>query len=253
MHTNLLHTIETGSPADPVIVFLHGGPLSSRMWQPQLELLSEDFYCLAPDMPGHGKSQAEAFTLEGAAKRVAELIHAKAPGGKAIVVGLSLGGAVALTLLRTAPEVVERAMVSGTAARLGKFLGKLSLALLGPVGLIPVEKQAEATLKQLAVPGACRDLVWEDLIHGATPAYSQTVIAALMGMELPQAVSCPLLIAVGEKETLPARQAAEKLRKCYPQAQSIVVPGLHHLWNLENPALFANTVRAWAAGKPLPS
>jgi pimeloyl-ACP methyl ester carboxylesterase len=245
MHTNLIHTVEAGSPADPVIVFLHGGPLSSRMWEPQLENLSNDFYCLAPDLPGHGKSQAEAFSLEGAAKRVVELIRAKAPEGKAALIGLSLGGAVALTMLNNAPEVVSRVMVSGTAAKLGNLLGKLSLGMLGMMSAIPVEKQAEATLNQLAVPAGCRELVWDDLVRGATPEYSRMTIQALMGMTLPQRINCPLLVAVGAKETIPARQAAQKLLKLYPHARGLVVPGLHHLWNLENPGLFASTVREW--------
>jgi pimeloyl-ACP methyl ester carboxylesterase len=159
---------------------------------------------------------------------------------------------VALTLLRTAPEVVESAMVSGTAAKLGSFLGRLSLATLGLMGRIPVERQAESLLDQLGVPDSGRELVWEDIVSGATPAYSRAVIRALMEMELPQAVSCPLLVAVGEKETPPARQAAKKLLRLYPQAQGIVVPGLHHLWNLQNPELFSNTVRAWVSGKKLP-
>lgn len=222
------------------------------MWTPQLERLGEDFYCLAPDLPGHGMSRGEAFSLEGAGQRVAELIHAKIPGGQAAVVGLSLGGAVALTLLRTAPEVVSSAMVSGTAAKLGRFVGGLSLAALWLTRGIPLEKQAEMTLQQLALPEAYRELVWEDLVSGASQAYSRAVIQSLMTMDLPAALACPLLVAVGEKETPPARQAAQKLLRLYPQAQGIVPPGLHHLWNLENPDLFSDTVRAWVSGKPLP-
>ena len=252
MDTHLIYSVENGSPADPVVVFLHARPLSSRMWAPQLEHLGDDFYCLAPDLPGHGKSQAEPFTLDGAARRVAELIHAKAPGGKATVVGLSLGGAVALTLLRTAPEVVERALVSGAPAKPGRLIGALSLAAAGLTRLVRVEHQGAALLNELAVPEQYRDLVMDDLIQGTSPAYLRTMLRAMMELELPKTVDCPLLVAVGEKETIPARETAKKLLGLYPSAQGIVLPGLHHLWSLENAALFSDTVRAWANGKPLP-
>lgn len=250
MDTHLLYTVEAGSPADPAIIFLHGGPLSSRMWSPQLERLQDDYYCLAPDLPGHGKSRAGTFNLEDAAQKVAELIHAKAPEGKASVVGLSLGGAVVLTMLRTVPEVVERAMVSGTTAKLGRLLGSLSLATASLTRLVKVEYQAASMLNQLAVPEKFRDLVWDDLIQGAAPAYTRSVLRALMDMDLPASIHCPLLVAVGEKETIPARDAAKKLLAMFPQAQGMVVQGLHHLWNLEDPDLFSNTVRVWVRGEP---
>ncbi len=62
----MLYTFESGDPASPAIVFLHGGGLSSKSWYPVIERLP-DFYCLAPDLPGHGKSQDMSFTLEGSA------------------------------------------------------------------------------------------------------------------------------------------------------------------------------------------
>jgi pimeloyl-ACP methyl ester carboxylesterase len=250
---DLLAFTESGSPADPAVVFLHGGPLSSKMWQPQLTRLENDFYCLAPDLPEHGNSRKMGpFTLDDSARRVADFILARVPGGKASLVGLSLGGAVTLALLRLAPEVVERAMVSGTAARLGGFTGRLALATLPLLRLMPVEKQVESSLKTLGVPADYRDLVWDDFVQGGTEAYNRAVIHALMEMDLPAQISCPLLVAVGEKETQPARQAAQKLLKLYPQAVGISPPGLHHLWNLQDPDLFCETVRAFVTDRPLP-
>ena len=42
-----LYIHEAGDPADSPIVVLHGGGLSGRMWQPQMDALAE-FHCLAP-------------------------------------------------------------------------------------------------------------------------------------------------------------------------------------------------------------
>lgn len=75
------------------IVFLHGLGVSSWMWQTQLDALSQHYRCLTIDLPGSGESQqGEWRSLQNAAEEVAEVIRQRAPGGRAHVVGLSLGG-----------------------------------------------------------------------------------------------------------------------------------------------------------------
>ncbi len=42
------------------ILFVHGFPLSRAIWQPQIEALSKSFRVMAPDLRGHGESEAPA-------------------------------------------------------------------------------------------------------------------------------------------------------------------------------------------------
>ena len=128
----LLYCQQAGDPNQPAIVFLHGGGLSSRQWQPQIDALSQDFYCLAPDLPEQGRSAAlKPFVLSDAAHRVAALIQAYVPQGRAHIVGLSLGGAVALEMMRLYPQLIDRAIVSGTSAGLPRWLGAIMAASSG--------------------------------------------------------------------------------------------------------------------------
>src|SRR2546421_8161215 len=110
--------VRQAGPADaPVIVFVHGQGGSGAMWQPQFERLP-DYHCLAPDLPEHGNSaNSGPFSLKDASRRVAELIRQSTPTGRAHVVGLSMGGAVAVRMLLDAPEVIDHVMVSGAATR----------------------------------------------------------------------------------------------------------------------------------------
>ena len=78
--------------------------------------LGDEFHCLTPDLPGHGAAVDLPFTLAGAADRVAELIEREAHGGRAIVVGLSLGGYVAMDLAARRPELVRGLVISGATA-----------------------------------------------------------------------------------------------------------------------------------------
>jgi pimeloyl-ACP methyl ester carboxylesterase len=100
----------------PTIVFLHGTRLTGSQWATQVAALSDAYHCLAVDLPGHGHQQGVPFTLEGAAERVADLIKREAHGGRAIVVGLSLGGYVAMALAARWPERVAGLAICGATA-----------------------------------------------------------------------------------------------------------------------------------------
>lgn len=249
----MLYTYESGSPASPAIVFLHGGGLSSRMWQPIIERLPE-FYCLAPDLPEHGRSASlTPFDLDDAARRVAEIIRLHVPGRKAHLVGLSLGGAVVLNIARLDPAAAGRMMVTGTAARLGKFLGQLSLSSLWMLRYYKPETLAKQSAKQWGIPEAYLPLFQEDLVHATSADFNRTLIENLMRQELPECLPAPLLVTVGGKETIPAKQAARKLTRLYPEATGRMVPETGHVWALQNPDLFAATIKAWVSENPLPA
>ena len=50
-----LHVRESGQPGSPAIVFLHATGASGGMWEQHLQRLG-GYHCLAPDLPGHGRS-----------------------------------------------------------------------------------------------------------------------------------------------------------------------------------------------------
>lgn len=245
--------VETrGSSTAPAIVFLHGGGLSSKEWTPQIEQLSSDYYCIAPDLAEQGRSiSISPFTLEASAADVAAIIRERVPNKKAHIVGLSLGGAVTITLLRTAPEVVQTAFVTGTAAGLGNLLGQIAIASAALYRFIPTKTLVNASLKQFKIPEKYRPLVQDDLAATSTSAFTRRTIEALMGMTLPTASPVPLLVAVGEKETAAARQAARTLA-ALPNARGVTVPSAGHVWNLQLPDLFTETVRQWVRNQSVP-
>ena len=82
-----------GPRGAPAIVFIHGTRLTRKAWTAQVTALSDEFRTICMDLPGHGVLADVPFTLTGASDRLAEVIDAEA-GGRAIVVGLSLGGFV---------------------------------------------------------------------------------------------------------------------------------------------------------------
>jgi pimeloyl-ACP methyl ester carboxylesterase len=248
-----LYLREAGPKDAPCIVFLHGLWLSSLMWQPQIERLAQDFHCLAPDLPEHGKStDIGLLTLKNTSQVLANLIRAHTPHGRAHIVGLSLGGAVALNLLRDVPQVVDHLMVSGTAARFSPLLARLStlgkpvLRLLKPAPLISLG------LRTSKIPHPYLGLLLED-VRQLKPEAILHFAEALSTLDVPQGVAAPVLVTFGQKEKYltMAHRAARELRRRLP-AKAVMVPGVGHIWNLEAPDLFTETVRAWVTDRPLP-
>lgn len=91
------------------IVLLHGWGLSSAVWKPLLNHFSPTRAFLALDLPGHGTSADAGETLDG----WADAIVTRLPD-KAVLVGWSLGGMLALYIAHRHPEKIARLVLIGT-------------------------------------------------------------------------------------------------------------------------------------------
>jgi pimeloyl-ACP methyl ester carboxylesterase len=252
-----MHLYESGDPKSPAILFLHGSPLSGRMWQPQLETLT-DFHCLAPDLPGHGlSSQMGAMPFDDLVSSLVQLIRSKSPSGKAYVVGLSYGGVVAQALISGAPEVVERAILSGTSGRLSNFMTKVFrvyLKLNEPILKIMRPDQLGKLLAfQFGISSKYTGILGEDMKRMDPALMVEVLTQSYLDIRTPVRTSIPVLVAVGGKETPFAKSMARSLVRQIPGARGIIIPGLGHVWNMQDPQLFASVARAWFNEGKLPA
>ena len=247
----MIYTFETGNPDLPAILFLHGGGISSKSWLPVIERLP-DFHCLAPDMPEQGRSQAMPFHIEETACLVADIIRQRVPGRKAHLVGLSLGGPVIFTLLRIAPELVDHVLISGSSGQISRLSAAIGKSSLWVYRLFKKEYLVRTTMRQQGIPPQYQDLLHDDLLAGVSPEFLRHVVTELASWRLPEQTASPLLFCVGEKEVRAAKTFASGYLKHFPGAKGYLVPEAGHIWCLQNPDLFANTVRAWVMDQPLP-
>jgi pimeloyl-ACP methyl ester carboxylesterase len=247
----MLYVREAGSAGAPAIVFLHGTGLSSRMWQPQFDRL-RDYHCLAPDLPEQGRSaHIGPFRLDTAADAVADIIRERVPSGRAHVVGISLGGAVALTLLQRAPHCVDYMFVSGASARIGHILGAVSYATQYLYPHLPPESVVASIIRQCEIPPDYHALLHDDILISLNRAFIAHYTRALMSLEMPTQATAPLLVVTGARETLLVHSMARKLTKTVKGTCSFVVPGMAHVWNLQAPDMFTDVLRAWISDDPL--
>ncbi|MEM9669978.1 MAG: alpha/beta hydrolase [Pseudomonadota bacterium] len=103
------HVIESGKMGAPVLM-IHGASANAQEFTHTLApLLEDEFRVLMADRPGHGYSGRPRASDELAtqAAQMAGILEARAGGEKAVVVGHSFGGAVALRLALDRPDLVE--------------------------------------------------------------------------------------------------------------------------------------------------
>lgn len=250
-----LYVDETGNPTAPDIVFLHGIGVSGWMWKPQIAACS-DFHCLNVDLPGHGKSNHIPWlSLADTADQIATIIQTRATNGRAHVVGLSLGGHVALVLLERHPDKVDRAVISGVGDGPMPNRAWLKPQLLLMSFLLKQRWFMKMQANSLHLPPDMQASMIESLSALSLPEYRK-IWQEAVDVELSpalQRVNVPTLVVAGGSESELIKRAVDKIPKWMPYAEGRLAPGLGHGWNLQNPDLFNKMIRAWITGLPLPS
>lgn len=231
----------------PTIVFLHGTRLTGASWATQIATLGDEFRCIAPDLPGHGTVADTTFTLETAADHVLAVLDRESPDRPVVLVGLSLGGYVAMAVAARRPERVAGLAISGATAE--------------PVGLRAVAYHALATIFRV-VPESVLDRVnrwffrWRFppevsgpiLADGFSFRGGAVAVRALVGERFKPRLAAypgPTLILNGEYDLF-FRPTARSFAAVASDPRQVVIRGATHLVNLDRPAAFTTAVRRFA-------
>ncbi len=239
------------------IVFIHGGGVAGWMWQKQWEAF-EDYHCIIPDLPDHGKSMNEGhIDIEDSAKRIADLIRERANGGKAHVIGHSLGGKMIVQLLATQPEVIDRAVVGSA---LFRKIPLMNLMLNMPSYRLTVWmlKSKWVMAKQVKQFGFPNDFYKENFIKeisGETPEMLDRIYSQLnKHLVLPPGLckaQTPTLVIAGEHEPKAMRQSAADVAEALPNAKACLIRNAKHTYPWAQSDAFNEAIRSWiTGGKP---
>jgi pimeloyl-ACP methyl ester carboxylesterase len=239
-----MHVEQSGIPGAPAILFLHGVGQSSREWREHMARLS-DFHCLAPDLPGHGRSNHLLLpSNDELVDDLAALIEARVPAGRAHVVGISWGAFLVQVLMQRHPDRVERAVSDGTPLVWPRWAKPMVLALTA------ITMPFLHTRPVLALYRDTHDAA--DLRMASRRAFWQVWTASLAHLTAATGSPCPTLLVAGEKEGY-VRPSDAALASLMPHAEAWYAPGLDHCWQRVAPDLHVRMVEAWVSGQELPA
>ena len=251
----LLHHVRAGEAGAPTVVLLHGVGTTSWMWRRLVADLAGQLHVVTVDLPGHGGSARTPWTsMADTVARVAEVVRAAAPGGSAHLVGLSLGGYVALDLAADHSDLVATATASGVNVlpfphpRVMRVAGRVMSPLLGTgvmlrqnakaLGVAPEDFAGYAAAARSMARGTFLAVGGELMEYALPPA------AGASGVRV-------LAVAGGGEQAL-ILQSLPRIAAAFPHGQARVAPGVGHAWNGQAPDLFAAMVRAQVTRSPLP-
>ena len=227
------------------LVFLHGFPLDSRMWEPQIAEFSGQFRVIAPDLRGFGQSYAVVpFTMESQADDIHELL-CQLNALPCVLAGLSMGGYIALAFVHKYASglrglVLVDTKSEGDSAEQKEGRQKM-IALVREQGSKAVAEQmlpkmlAEETPRRR--PAVAQSL--RAMMEACPPKTIENALAAMRDRpdrtpELPS-ISVPTLIIVGNADAITPVSIAQSMQRQIPQAQLAVIKGAGHMSPMEQP------------------
>jgi len=244
------------------LLFIHGYPLNRFLWKPQWTGLSDVARIIVPDLRGHGNSEAgpAPYSMDSFAQDCFELISALSISSPFVVCGLSMGGYIAMAMLRLHPERIAGLILTATRSASDTPEAKAgrdqSIQLVQEQGTRPV---IEGMLSRLLSPKSLTNrpeiITQARQIMASLPA--STIIKDLQGLkERPDSTALlasstqPTLIIHGKDDQIVPLAEAQNLQNTIPGAQLVVVPDAGHLLNLEQPDLFNAAIRQFLKSIP---
>lgn len=238
----------------PTLVLLHAFPLNLRMWDEQIKGLADSCHVLAIDLRGFGASQTSdgEYTLADLADDVHALLQHL--GHERVVLGgCSMGGYISLAYARRYPEHLRGLVLIDTRAsadtpegrenrlRQASEVDARGTAALSrafpPTAISPESAQARPELLE-------RMRTWIADTDPRTVAGAQRAMAARPDShDLLPKLDIPVLVVVGEQDTITPPAESEKMVAALPDAHLVRIPGAGHLTPLEKPELVNEAVR----------
>ncbi len=227
------------------IVFVHGIRMNRGMWKPQMTALQDEFRAIAVDLPGHGVYRASPFSLEACCEYLARAVR-EAAGGRALLVGLSMGGYVSMAFSARYPELLHGLVLSGASAQpTGPWVwayragGVAAQAL--PEGLLSVANAAWLRLQfgRIAEPAIRRGFGFRCAADAVREIAGRDFLTLVAGFE------GPVLLLNGARDLLFGRDLS-RFAATIGDSEVQVLAGAGHLSSLQRPEAFSAAVRRFA-------
>lgn len=248
-------SLRSGTAGD-ALVLLHGIGGCAKVWQPQLDAFAAQFQVIAWNMPGYGGSPPlQEMTFPALANALDSLLDT-IDAARVHLVGHSMGGMVAQEFMRrradrvasvclysTSPGLAqpETPEASAVAERRAREFMELRI---GPLDRgLTMRDMAGSLLHQLLAPNApdtARATAIESISSVPPDVYRQAMhcILSFDGTAIVPDIRKPTLVVAGDLDRTMQPAVCEAMARKIAGARYVVIPGVGHLANIEDPPAF---------------
>lgn len=217
------------------LILVHGIRLNGGAWTEVIHHLPAGVRAVAVDLPGHGSRRGERFSFDGAGEVLREAVDQV--GGRAIVVGHSLGGYAAMAFAAREPDLVAGLVVAGatcvpTPTVTAPFLVAHSVLSSWADG----GERVSARVLRMALPRRTAAAVTHAGIASEVIPDAVTALRASRPLEDLAAYPGPVRFVNGRHDHLRAEE--RRFLAAAPHARLTVIPGGHYL-PMTRPLVFA--------------
>lgn len=260
----LFYSVEgSGTP----VILLHGSATTGAQWKPLARHLSSRWKVVVPDLPGYGSSQVPVMTdangFEAYALAILDLIEHL--GGRAHVVGHSMGGAVAMRLAIGAPRsILSLCVIEPATFHLLRAGDSADRALFNEIQFLSRGISA-SVLDGNPTEGVRRFIdYWNEagtwsLMHSsqrikASQSLGRVIddfsagFAETWPLELCGELDMPVLAVMGMQGPTPAQRTTEIIAEAVPGAQLRMVADGGHMVPVTHPAIINAMIGEFIAG-----
>lgn len=232
------------------IVFLHGMRVTRRMWQPQVEFLASEFRLICEDLPGHGARRGEPFHVEQALHELANVVD-RAAGGRALIVGLSLGGYIAMEFGASYPQKAAGLVIASASVEPDGWYNAPYRALSLVMAKMP-ESTLNAISRAIFIVAYGRRRAEPLIASGFFMRGGAAGIREVMRRKFAPKLAAypgPVLLLNGSAD-LGFRMHEKRFLAAAQNGRLEVIPHAFHIANIDQPAAFSEAVRRFAHSIP---
>ena len=246
------------------IVFLHSFGHNKTMWSPQLTyFLERGWRVLAPDMPGHGDSTFDPanHTVDAIARGYLELLDAIALQ-RVVLVGISMGGYLALRMWARKSPVIAALVLSNTKAE----KDSPEIVARRRAQIASIDQHGVAEFIRTGAPKRLsshtrdhRPWVLDAITMMNSTVSAQANAATLEAMAAREddtatlaTVTAPTLVIAGGEDAFIPKGSAAVLRDGIRNARLHTIEATGHVSNLENPTEYNRVLDEFLASVDYP-
>jgi pimeloyl-ACP methyl ester carboxylesterase len=231
-------------PAKPAIIFLHGAGGDRTVWMSLARWAAHHGWSvLAPDLPGHGRSDGPALTSIAAMSAWVEALMRAVKIERAALAGHSMGGAIAIETAARLGNRVTHLVPIGTAATIAVGPALLEAAKTAPVkaydmmtewALAPASRMGRNPAPGMWMAGGVRSVFGvnaDDVLYADLAACA----AWTTGPEAAKRIVSPTHVIAAERDIMTAAKKGRELAGLIPGASFTLLPAVGHMIMQEAP------------------